>query len=354
VERMNPPEGCDRYREWIGAFVLGDLAGADLEAMQTHINGCPECWAEVRELEPVVAALSYADPERIDEDRRPPGDLEESTLAPLLEEMHRSRWGNRRRYGWLVSAAAAIFAVLVGVAGLTWLVDPAAAMEPLSFRTTPDVHPRGYLIAHARSTEIRLTASGLQDRQKYRVTLVSEDRERVNAGTFISAGDELPSGTFTAALSRKDAARLEVRAPDGKLAFYSELPEKPRDKVRDWPLIGVLPGTEPDLRDIPKKPRDPGKEEGAGAEDTSPSDKPETPEDGGSGDGTPPSNEDPPEGDPGGGFHGQPPYNSPPPQPSATPEPSVAPQPSAPSNPSAPSDPHSPSCQQYFSNGQCA
>ena len=331
---MMPPEGCERYREWIGAFVLGKLEGAELEAMQTHLNGCPECWAEARELGPVVAALADADPDRIDEYQRPPGGLEESTLAPISEEIRRAQ-SSRRRYGWASLAAAAIFAVVIGLAGLTWLVEPAAAVELLSFRTTPGVKPTGYLIAHPWGTEITLEASGLQDGQTYRVTLVSEDKEKVNAGTFIGAGDEFSRGTFTAALSRKDAARVEVRAPGGELAFYSKLPEKPKDKVRKWPLIGVLPWAEPDLKNITKKPGDSGKKKGPGAGDTSPSDTPGRPKAGGSGDGTPPSNESPPEGDPGRGFHGQPPYESPPPQPSASPEPSATPEPPASPAPSA-------------------
>jgi hypothetical protein len=351
---MIPPEGCDAYREQIGAFVLGKLEGAELEAMQAHLDGCPFCRAEVRELEPVVAALADADPERIDEDLRPPGDLEESTLAPISEEIHRSRRGSRQRYGWLASAAAAIFAVVIGLAGLTWLVEPAAALEPLSFRKTPGVQPsRGYLIAHAWGTEIRLAASGLRDGQTYKVTLKSEGGEWVNAGTFIGAGDELSRGTFTAALSRKDAARLEVRAPGGELAFYSKLPEKPRDKVRDWPLFGVLPWAGPHLQDKPMDPGDSGGKKKPGAEDTSPSDTPERAKADESGGGTPPPNESPPESDSGRGFNGQPPYQSPPPQPSAAPEPSAAPQPSAPSKPSAPSDPPPPSCWQYSLNGQC-
>jgi hypothetical protein len=119
VERMMPPEGCDRYRELIGAFVLGKLEGAEYEEMQRHINGCAECWVEARELGPVVAALAYADPERIDEEARPPGDLEESTLAPTPEEIHRGR-----RFGWLTPAAAAILAFLIGLGGLTtWYLD---------------------------------------------------------------------------------------------------------------------------------------------------------------------------------------------------------------------------------------
>src|SRR5919112_2196030 len=303
---MTPSEVCHPYRERIGAFVLGKLEGADLEAMQAHLDGCPFCRAEARELGPVVAALADADPDRIDEYPRPPGGLEGLTLAPILKEIRFSRGGirfsrgGRSWWSWSALAAAAIFAVVIGLAGLSWLVEPAVAMEPLSFSKAPGVkQPRGYLIAHDLGTEIRLSASGLRDGETYRVTLVSENKARVNAGTFIGAGDELSTGTFTAALSRKDAARLEVRAPGGESAFYSELPEKPRDTVRDWPLIGVLPWAEPGLRNEPMEPGDSGRKKKPGAEDTSPSDTPERPKAGRSGDGTPPSNESPSEGDSG-------------------------------------------------------
>jgi len=70
---MSPPEEHYLYREQIGAFVLGELEGGELEAMRAHLDGCPVCRAEVSALEPVVAALADADPDRIDEYPRPPG-----------------------------------------------------------------------------------------------------------------------------------------------------------------------------------------------------------------------------------------------------------------------------------------
>ena len=106
MDRMTPPEGCHPYREQIGAFLLGKLDGGELEAMQAHLDGCPVCRAEVRELEPVVAALADADPDRIAGDPRPPGDLEESPSAPILGEIHRAQ-SRRRGYGWSAVAAAA-------------------------------------------------------------------------------------------------------------------------------------------------------------------------------------------------------------------------------------------------------
>jgi Putative zinc-finger len=244
---MTPPEEHHRYREQVGAFLLGKLDEGERTAMQAHLNSCPACQAEVRELKPVVAALADAAPDRIDEDPWPPEDLEELTLAPILGEIHRAR-RRRRQFRWSTLAAAALCVVVIGLAGFVGLLEPAVALEPLSFSVASGMGVQGHLIEHARGTEIRLVVSGSRDGQTHRVTLVSEDGERVNAGTFIGNGERTLRGTFNAALLREDADMLEVRTSGGELVFFAKLPEEPRNKVRDWPLFGILPWAEPDLR----------------------------------------------------------------------------------------------------------
>jgi hypothetical protein len=292
VDRMTPPEEHHRYRKQIGAFLLGELDGGERTAMQAHLNSCPVCRAEERELEPVVAALADADPDRIDEDPWPPGDLEESTLAPILGEIDRAR-RRIRRFRWSALAAAALCVVVIGLAGFTWFLEPAVSLEPLSFSgVAPGVERvEGNLIAHAWGTEIRLVASGLRDGQPYRVTLVSEDGERVSSGTFIGAGDKPVRGTFNAALLRKDAARLEVRTPGGELVFLAKLPEEPRVAHRDSPPFGILPRgilpwAGPDHQNEPSGASGPESRKGPSAEDTAPADKQEKPKTAGSGGGT--------------------------------------------------------------------
>ena len=256
MDRMTPPEEHHRYREQIGAFLLGKLDEGERKAMQRHLNSCHVCQAEVRELEPVVGALADAAPDRIDEDPLPPEDLEESTLAPILGEIHSAR-RRRRRLGWSALAAAAICVVVIGLAGFTWLLEPAVALEPLSFSVAPGMEVEGHLIKHDWGTEIRLVVSGSRDGQTYRVTLVSEDGERVNSGTFIGIGDKPLRCTLTAALLREDADRLEVRTASGEPMFFAKLPEEPRVTVRDWPLFGILPWADPDLRNKTMEPSGP-------------------------------------------------------------------------------------------------
>jgi hypothetical protein len=317
---MTPPEEHHRYREQIGAFLLGKLDEGERKAMQTHLNSCPVCQAEVRELEPVVGALADASPDRIDEAPWPPGDLEELTLAPILGEIHRAR-RRRRRFRWSGLAAAAIFVVAIGLAGFTWLLEPAVALEPLSFSVAPGMEVEGHLIKHDWGTEIRLVVSGLRDGQTYRVTLVSEDGERVNAGTFIGIGDKQLRYTFNAALLRKDADRLEVRTAGGKLVFFAKLPEEPRVKVRDWPLFGILPWADPGLQN---------KTMGSSGSESTEGPTQKKSKDAGSGGGTPPKGSSPEgekgsspggekpgaapeESEPGRDLPGPPPYEPPPP-----------------------------------------
>jgi hypothetical protein len=322
VDRMTPREEHHRCWEQIGAFLLGKLDRGERTAMQTHLDSCPICQAEVRELEPVVAALAHAAPDRIDEDPLPPADLEESTLAPILGEIHSER-RHRRRFHWSGLAAAAICVVAIGLAGFVGLLEPAVALEPLSFSVAPGMKVEGHLIEHARGTEIRLEVSGSRDGQTHRVTLVSEDEERVDSGTFIGIGKRTLRGTFNAALLREDADRLEVRTSGGELVFFAKLPEEPRDKVRDWPLIGILPWADPGLQNKTMGSSASKSTEGPSAEDPKQKDansgsgtpsKGSSSESGGKrsspGGGKPGAG--PEDSDTGGGPHDPPPYDSPP------------------------------------------
>ena len=52
---------ADDHRDWrlsLGAYALGDLPPDERAAMAAHIEGCPECRTELRELEGVAALLA--------------------------------------------------------------------------------------------------------------------------------------------------------------------------------------------------------------------------------------------------------------------------------------------------------
>jgi hypothetical protein len=153
------------------------------------------------------------------------------------------------------------------------------------------VEVEGHLIKHDWGTEIRLLVSGSRDGQTYRVTLVSEDGERVNAGAFIGIGEKTLRGTFTAALLREDTDSVEVSTPGGELVFFAKLPVEPRDKVLDWPLFGILPWADPHL---------PNETMGSSSSESTEGPTQKKPRDAGSGGGTPPKGSSPERSPPGG------------------------------------------------------
>src|SRR5215216_3070610 len=50
------------YEELAAGYVLGALEPDDEQVFQRHLDGCPVCEANVRELEAVVGELAYAVP----------------------------------------------------------------------------------------------------------------------------------------------------------------------------------------------------------------------------------------------------------------------------------------------------
>jgi anti-sigma-K factor RskA len=110
-------------------YVLGALDAEERRSFESHLASCPECAAEVRSLQPVIAGLALAVPPRT-----PRAELRERVLAairateagrpPAGTHLHpnalqNARWGPRlkvRPYGvhWLPLAAMLLLTVGVG------------------------------------------------------------------------------------------------------------------------------------------------------------------------------------------------------------------------------------------------
>jgi anti-sigma factor RsiW len=59
-------DACRELRPALGAAALGNADEAERLALLAHLDGCPECRAELRELTSVATALPLADPARVE------------------------------------------------------------------------------------------------------------------------------------------------------------------------------------------------------------------------------------------------------------------------------------------------
>lgn len=199
---------------WLGMYALGRLDEPEAVALQAHLDGCPDCRAELNELTPVASLLSQADPDRL---VAPPHALSSTLPVAILATVERERGRRRARRLGVVAAAAAAAVVLV--AGGFFLRDaapdvaPAPAGQAVAFSVvSAGVDASARVENRAWGTGISLDVAGLPPDRTYNVWLARADGSRMNAGSFIAKDNRTMSMELAVGLPMSDAATLGVSA----------------------------------------------------------------------------------------------------------------------------------------------
>lgn len=195
----------------LGMYALGRLDEPEAVALQAHLDGCPDCRAELNELSPVAAVLSLADPDRLAE----PVPAPRSTLpAAILATVERERGRRRaRRLGVAAAAAAAAVALVTGGFFLRDVVPDAPAGQAVAFSVvSTGVEASARVENRAWGTGISLDVAGLPPDRTYNVWLARADGSRMNAGSFIAKDNRTMSMELAVGLPMSDASTLGVSA----------------------------------------------------------------------------------------------------------------------------------------------
>ncbi|WP_204045679.1 anti-sigma factor family protein [Acrocarpospora phusangensis] len=102
---------CDEVRLSLGVYVLGALDPEETAAVEAHLDGCPECAAEMAELSGLPSMLGRVSAGDISLAATPPRAVLDRLLAASAKRHRRSRL--------LLSLAASIVVVAVGGSVLT-------------------------------------------------------------------------------------------------------------------------------------------------------------------------------------------------------------------------------------------
>src|SRR6476646_2711379 len=103
-------ERCREWRESLGAHALGQLSAEESAALEAHLEGCPDCRAELESLAGVARLMPLADPERFGTAPTPPPALADR-IATTISAERRSERRRRARLGLALSGATAAVAV---------------------------------------------------------------------------------------------------------------------------------------------------------------------------------------------------------------------------------------------------
>ncbi len=222
-------------REQLGAYALGQLHGAELAAVQAHLDGCPSCRAEVETIAPLAGPLRRIDPDRVAELPSPPPKLAEAVLARVRAEagatptdtvVTRPPAPPRRTYRAVAVAAAAVIAVLAGGIGFGLGSQTRTApvpLEPVAVQAVADVRATANLVSHTWGVEIKLVGTGFTPGQVYRVTVTDDQGRTAGAGEFVGTGGEEMRCNLNSSVLRADAASFQVLDAEGDVALAADI-----------------------------------------------------------------------------------------------------------------------------------
>lgn len=200
---------CIRWRPElvdVARGVVDESAG-----LRAHLDGCPTCAEELRELTAVATVVARADPTAPpDTESQPPLALGNRVVAAV-------RARRRRRLATVALGAAAAVLVVAGAATTAMLAtrpssEPPAVASPVQLSVTETAVPWG--------TRLQLDAAGLPADGPFRVWVEDETGARTPVGSFgptdngrasVPASTELsPGGIRRVGLSTTDGDELAV------------------------------------------------------------------------------------------------------------------------------------------------
>lgn len=213
-------ESCREWRESLGAHALGQLPERERAALAAHLEGCPECRAELESLAGVAQLLPLADPAHFDTAPTPPPALADRVAATIRAE-RRAQKRRRWRFGFGLGAATAAAAT---AAALALFVLPggggASPERQVSFADLPPgLHISATLEPHAYGTEIHMYVEGAPSGTLCRVFVSGPNGVRQPAGSFRYRWGEDSGAELSAALDLSRMRTLGVRV--GSRAFVA-------------------------------------------------------------------------------------------------------------------------------------
>jgi hypothetical protein len=216
-------DACRERRESLGAYALDQLPHEERVGLEAHLEGCPNCRAELEQLSALVRPMSLADPARFESAPALPAGLGARVTASIVKE----RLSQRRRrvrfglaFGGAAAALAAVLVLLVLPGGET-----AGPEQHVTFAQVPKgVKISAKLIPNAFGTEIHMYVKGVSSGTLCRVYLRSQDGTELSAGTFRYRWGDGSYPILSSALDLSKTDAMEVRV--GNRSYFAPVADE--------------------------------------------------------------------------------------------------------------------------------
>ena len=215
-------EKCREWRESLGAQALGHLSPEESAALDAHIEGCPDCRAELEALSSVARLMPLADPEHIGAaPATPPPSLARRVFSKIAAERRAAR---RRR--WRIGLATSGATAAVAAAALLIFVLPGGGgsgpEQYVAFRNLPPgMRISASLEPHAYGTQIKMYVNGVRSGTLCRVFVRGPNGTRFSAGSFRYRWGGDANAVLSSALDLSRTRAIGVRV--GNRTFVAPL-----------------------------------------------------------------------------------------------------------------------------------
>jgi hypothetical protein len=212
---------CQETTLALGVYLVGALDPAEQAAVDEHLQGCPQCRAELAELAALPSMLDQLTIEDITaEPVALPDDLFDRVAARARADAEDEARAGRRRVGRArrvaLLAVAAVMAVLVAV-GIT-VGTLGTHGQPAGFTHTSQAGIRMHvtLASQTSGTGLRVTVSGLPGNERCRLIAVSKDGSRDLAGSWWATYSGQAQVTGSTSIPRAELSRLVLLGTQGQ------------------------------------------------------------------------------------------------------------------------------------------
>lgn len=207
------PDDHRALRELLAALAQGQLDDSERTRLLAHLDSCPDCRAELAQLEGTARSLRHADPDRIS-GAPPPGPppwLGDAIVTAIGDEARRRP---RRQVIRMLAVAAGVVAVGGSGAAIGYQVAPKPPAIPLESvavaQVAPGIRSVAGVVPHTWGMEVKLTATGFATGQRYRVIVQTADGRQAPAGEFIGTGAKEMHCNLNSSILRDDATGFRV------------------------------------------------------------------------------------------------------------------------------------------------
>jgi len=215
-------DACRDWRGALGAAALGGSSPAEEIAFRAHLDGCPTCRAELRDLTAVAQALTVVPIEAVTSAPVEPSRALADRVFERVVRERKVRRGRRTRRV-LVGAGATAVAAAAVISLVLLLGGGPASGTSVVLKSSVGASARATLHAKSVGTEVDVRYAGLHPGQYYWLWLTGDDGHRIPAGSF-SGSSHSTEVQLMAAVPLSEARRIWVTDDHEAVVLDAELP----------------------------------------------------------------------------------------------------------------------------------